>query len=148
MLIDGEVVSNDVSFPFDLTAIALPPVGNTPYRFKCVRPILAAIAPYRTYLPLMLRPIPLDLWSAARHRRKEPRRRTISTVSIRFNESIDADLLDTSGITLTNLGVDGVLGGGDDAVVEVQGLQLSETGRSLFINHHKMKPSLFQVIIN
>ncbi len=61
------------------------------------------------------------------------RRKNISGISVRFDEPIDTELLDLSGITLTNLGADEAVGGDDDTTVTLQGFQTSETGRSLFV---------------
>ncbi|MDJ0660865.1 MAG: Ig-like domain-containing protein [Crocosphaera sp.] len=132
LLVNGEVVSNDVSFPFDLNAIALPSIGNSvTVQVRAVdtggNATLSNLLTFDvvpdTFGPLVSSTTPTE----------GIRRRSISGISVRFNEAIDGTLLNVNGIRLTNLGEDGVLGGGDDTVVAVRGFQLSETGRTLFI---------------
>lgn len=132
LLVNGQVVSNDVSFPFDLSAIALPTLGNsvtvqvratdTGGNTSLSNLLTFDVVP-DTFGPTVTTTTPTE----------DTRRRQISGISVRFNEAIDGDLLNLSGMTLTNLGADGILGGNDDTVVAIQGFQLSETGRTLFI---------------
>ncbi|MFM6116760.1 MAG: Ig-like domain-containing protein [Sphaerospermopsis kisseleviana] len=61
------------------------------------------------------------------------RRKEIPSIAIRFNEALDTTKLNLSGITLTNLGADGVLGGGDDTVATLTDLQTRNFDRTLVI---------------
>ena len=52
---------------------------------------------------------------------------------VRFGESLDASLVNLSGITLTLLGADGVPGGGDDTPVSLAAVEVHMLGQNLSI---------------
>ncbi|MBE9061109.1 Ig-like domain-containing protein [cf. Phormidesmis sp. LEGE 11477] len=134
LLIDGEVVSNDVSFPFDLNAVAL---SNSPLGTSVDIQVRATDTGGNSALSNVLTVDLVPDTFAPEITSTSPsegtRRRAISGFSVRFNEPIDPDLLTESGIKLRNLGEDGTAGGGDDSEITLSNYQLSESGRTLFI---------------
>ncbi len=133
-MVNGEVVANDVSFPFDLSAIAL---SNEPEGTTVDVQVRANDTGGNSSLSNLLTfDIVPDTFApevTSTTPKADSRRRGINGISVRFNEGIDADLVTLAGVTLTNLGEDGVLGGGDDIVVTPQDVQVSESGRTLFV---------------
>ena len=134
LLVNGEVVSNDVSFPFDLTATALnsdPEATTVDVQVRATD--TGGNSTLSNNLTFNLVPDTFAPNVTSTSPKADGRRKNISGISVRFDEPIDTELLDLSGITLTNLGADEAVGGDDDTTVTLQGFQTSETGRSLFV---------------
>ncbi len=134
LLVNGEVVSNDVSFPFDLTATALnddPEATRVDVQVRATD--TGGNSTISNTLTFNLVPDTFAPNVTSTSPKADGRRKNISGISVRFDEPIDTELLDLSGITLTNLGADEAVGGDDDTTVNLQGFQTSETGRSLFV---------------
>ncbi len=134
LLVNDEVVANDISFPFDFSAIALAgePEGttidvqvratDTGGNISLSTLLTIDIVP-DNFAPEVISTTP---------KAETTKRGEINGISVRFNEGIDPELVTLDGITLTNLGEDGVVGG-DDTVVTPQDVQVSESGRTLFV---------------
>ncbi|MDJ0844826.1 Ig-like domain-containing protein [Crocosphaera sp.] len=134
LLVNGEVVSNDVSFPFDLSAIALAELpGGTTATVQVRATDTGGNSSLSNLLTLDISPDTFAPLITSTTPNEGARPRAISTITVRFNEAIDPSLLNVNGITLTNFGEDGVLGTGDDISVTPDRLQLSESGTNLFI---------------
>ncbi|MBX9579612.1 MAG: Ig-like domain-containing protein [Gemmataceae bacterium] len=125
LLLDGRVVANDVSAPFELAAV-VPTLasGATTVRLQ-VRATdtggNATLSNELTYTlttdttpPVLLGATPADGGAGFR----------VSAVTLRFNEGIDAARVSPAGFTLTNLGADAKVGGGDDTAVPVDRLEV------------------------
>ncbi|KHG41357.1 hypothetical protein OA07_11900 [Aphanizomenon flos-aquae 2012/KM1/D3] len=134
LLVNGTVISNDVSFPWDLSVIA---PAITPDKNTVDIQVRATDTGGNTVLSNTLTlnlkedifaPTVLGTTPSEGARRKE-----IPSIAIRFNEALDTTKLNLSGITLTNLGADGVLGGGDDTVATLTDLQTRNFDRTLVI---------------
>lgn len=134
LLVNGQVVRNDVSFPYDLEAIALNDDPNaTTVTVQVMATDTGGNSTLSNVLTFNLVPDTFAPVVSSTTPLANTNRRQIPGISVRFNEALDANKLALSGITLTNLGVDGVLGGGDDTNVIPESFQLSATGRTLFI---------------
>ncbi|MCJ8281557.1 MAG: Ig-like domain-containing protein, partial [Rivularia sp. ALOHA_DT_140] len=115
LLVNGEVVSNDVSFPFDLTATALnddPEATTVDVQVRATD--TGGNSTLSNTLTFYLVPDTFAPNVISTSPKADGRRKNISGISVRFDEPIDTRLLDLSGITLTNLGADEAVGGGDD----------------------------------
>ncbi|MFM7366897.1 MAG: Ig-like domain-containing protein, partial [Sphaerospermopsis kisseleviana] len=134
LLVNGQVISNDVSFPWDLSVIApaITPDKNTvdiqvratdTGGNTALSNTLTLNLSEDVFAPTVLGTTPVE----------GARRREIPSIAIRFNEALDTSNLNLSGITLTNLGADGVLGGGDDTVATLTDLQTRNFDRTLVI---------------
>jgi hypothetical protein len=134
LLVDGRVVANDVSFPFDFTAIAPNIVAGATTVSIQVRATdtggnvsLSNALTYNlvedTFAPTVVSSVPAT----------GGRQRTLDNIAIRFNEAIDLDRLNLSGMTLTNLGGNGVVGGGDDTRVSITSFQTRNFDRTLVL---------------
>ncbi|MDJ0658213.1 MAG: Ig-like domain-containing protein [Crocosphaera sp.] len=134
LLVNGEVVTNDVSFPFDLSAIALAELpGGTSATVQVRATDTGGNSTLSNLLTLEISPDTFAPLITSTTPNEGARPRGISAVTVRFNEAIDPSLLNVNGVTLTNFGEDGVLGTGDDISVTPDRLQLSESGTNLFI---------------
>jgi hypothetical protein len=134
LLVDGEVVNNDLSFPFDFFAVtpnitpsqntvniqvrATDTGGNT-----SLSNLLALNLVEDTFAPQIVSTTPNE----------GGRRRELQSIALRFDEAIDITKLVTTGVTLTNLGADGQLGTPDDLNVSIVGLQTRNYDRTLII---------------
>ncbi len=134
LLVNGEVVGNDVSFPFDLTATALnddPEATTVDVQVRATD--TGGNSTISNNLTFNLVPDTFAPNVTSTSPKADGRRKNISGISVRFDEPIDTKLLDLSGISLKNLGADEAVGGDDDTTFDLQGFQTSETGRSLFV---------------
>jgi hypothetical protein len=128
------VVTNDVSFPWDLSVIT-PNIslgkntvdiqvrttdtgGNT-----AISNLLTLNLVADTTAPIVLGTTPTE----------GGRAKYVPSIAIKFNEAINPTKLNLAGITLTNLGVNGILGGGDDLVTSVSSLQTCNFNQTLVI---------------
>jgi hypothetical protein len=134
LLVDGQVVANDVSFPFDFTAIAPNIIAGANTVSIQVRATdtggnssLSNTLTYNlvedTFAPQVVSSLPAT----------GGRQRLIDSIAIRFNEAIDLNSLNLSGMTLTNLGGNGVIGGGDDTSVRISSFQTRNFDRTLVL---------------
>jgi hypothetical protein len=134
LLVNGLVVTNDVSFPWDLSVIT-PNIslgkntvdiqvrttdtgGNTATSNLLTLNLVADIT-----APIVLGTTPTE----------GGRAKNIPSIAIKFNEAIDPTKLNLTGITLTNLGVNGILGGGDDLLAPISSLQTRNFNKTLVI---------------
>ena len=111
LLINGEVVGNDISFPFDFNIFATE-------RLWKVNTATLQVLVHDTggnttrsnllTLELLEDTIPPSVISSSLAEGSQPA--SISEISLRFDENIDPSSLALSGMTLTNLGVDRILG--------------------------------------
>ena len=132
LIVDGVVVTNDVSFPFEFTptvpatpgdtltieARATDTGGNTGtsniLTFEIVEDIVA--------------PVVIDTTPEA-----DTSVFFTPSIDVRFSESLDTDLVNLSGIDLTFLGADGIVGGSDDVSVDLSSVETRTFGRRLAI---------------
>ena len=124
LLVNGEVVSNDVSFPFDLTATALnddPEATTVDVQVRATD--TGGNSTLSNTLTFNLVPDTFAPNVTSTSPQADGRRKNISGISVRFDEPIDTELLDLSGITLTNLGADEAVGGDDDTAITLQGFE-------------------------
>ncbi|MFM7406107.1 MAG: Ig-like domain-containing protein, partial [Cuspidothrix sp.] len=134
LLVNGQVISNDVSFPWDLSVIA---PAITPDKNTVDIQVRATDTGGNTALSNTLTlNLSEDIFAPAVQGTtpsEGARRKEIPSIAIKFNEALDTTKLNLSGITLTNLGADGVLGGGDDTVATLTDLQTRNFDRTLVI---------------
>ena len=134
LLVNGQTVFNDVSFPFDLSAVALiEDLSNPVIQIQAratdtggnstLSNLLTFDIVEDTIAPVVVGTTP------------EVDENTFFTpsIDIRFNEALDTSLINLSGITLTNLGPDGVLGGGDDRLIQLDSVETRNLDRRLVI---------------
>jgi methionine-rich copper-binding protein CopC len=134
LLVDGQVITNDVSFPWDLSVIA-PLInpnkntfdiqvrttdtgGNTAISNRLTLDLLAD-----RFAPTVLSFTPL----AGSRSRSNP------TITVKFNEAVDSTKLNATGITLTNFGVDGILGNNDDIIISLSSIQTRNFDKTLVL---------------
>jgi hypothetical protein len=134
LLINNQVVQNSVSFPFNLSVTAprltaqSPTVsvqvratdsgGNTTLSDPLVIGLLADTRP-----PVLIGTNPSQGGKSF----------FIAAINLTFDEPLDPAVLNLAAVTLTNLGLDGQIGGGDDVAVAVNPPRLLALGRLLSI---------------
>lgn len=148
LLFNGEVVGNDVSFPFEFSALA-PYIGDGPNTLTAqVRATdtggnsslsneLTFELSEDVFPPVVSRTFPTEgklLFN------KLP-------ISIFFNEKIDASSIDLSGISLTYLGADETLGGGDDEIVALESVQTPSEERISIVPENPLPIGNHQLVI-
>jgi hypothetical protein len=122
LLVNGEVVRNDVSFPFDFSAIALSDDPSAPVTTVQVRAtdtggnvalsnVLVVDLVPDTFAPTI---VSIDLADGAK------RAQGHRTLRIRFSESLDAAGVAASDFTLVEAGPGGLFGDGNDVVVATE----------------------------
>jgi methionine-rich copper-binding protein CopC len=134
LLVDGQVVTNDVSFPWDLSVIAPTIIpGKTTFAIQ-VRTtdtggntalsnrLTLSLSPDR-FAPTVLGITPAEGSSF----RLDP------TIAVSFNEAIDPTKLNSTGITLTNFGTDGILGSNDDMIIPLSNVQTRSFDKTLVV---------------
>ena len=142
---NGNVVTNDVSAPFDLLATmptlasgatsaniqvrATDTGGNSTLSNILTYELIKDNAP-----PVVIRTSPGTQRIGVNN----------SPINIWFNEALDPSRLNLSGLTLMDLGVDGVIGGGDDQVVKLASVQLTEPQRLVILPETGLKPGEYQ----
>jgi hypothetical protein len=135
LLVDGEVVSNDVSFPYDFRVVAPEITDETNSVEIQVRAtdtggnsslsnILKVNLVEDTFAPEVVSTTPSE----------GGRKRNLEEIALRFNEPIDTEILNTSGLTLTYLGADGVVGGNDDATIAIESFRTRNFDRTLVVS--------------
>ncbi len=121
VLVNGNVVASDASFPFDLSIAAPARTAGTPNALIQVRATdsggnssLSNMLSYGlvddAFPPIVLSVAP-------------PNNSQVfytPSVNVRFNEPLDLTRLDPAGVHLIELGADGLVGGGDDTVLTVR----------------------------
>ena len=134
LLVNGEVASNDVSFPFELRAIALsddPDATTVEVQARATdtggnvalsNPLTFELVP-DTFAPLVQSTTPTADISAI----------NVSAFTITFNEALDTTIVDPSGITVLNLGEDGENGGDDDTSVTIQTVETPSERRLVIL---------------
>ena len=134
LLVNGEVLQNDLSFPFDLSAVApnITPESNT-IQIQVRATDTGGNSSLSNQLTIELVEDTFAPETVSTTPSEGDRRRNIPAISVRFNEAIDTERLDISGISLTNLGEDGVLGTDDDFAVTPEGLNTINFDRTLVI---------------
>ncbi len=149
LLMNGQIVVNDVSAPFDLSAIA-PTLangaatvafqvratdtgGNVGLSNTLTYNLTSDITP-----PVLIGSGPTDDGAGFR----------VDTVTLRFNEPIDASRLSVDGVTLTNLGANSRLGGGDDSNITVTEIESPSPRRVVIHTEQPFGESRYQLTVN
>jgi hypothetical protein len=134
LLVNGLVITNDVSFPWDLSVIT-PNIslGKNTVDIQvrttdtggnnAISNLLTLNLVADTTAPIVLGTTPTE----------DGRTKSVPSITIKFNEAIDPTKLNIAGITLTNLGPNGILGGGDDVITSVSSLQTRNFNQTLVI---------------
>ena len=130
LLVNGQVVQESTSFPFNL-ALTAPLLTATATTFTVqVRatdtggnttlsaPLVVSLA-VDTQPPALVGSTPSEGGKSF----------FIPAIDLRFDKALDPSALNLAGITLTNLGADGQVGGGDDVTVAVDPPLLLGAGR-------------------
>jgi hypothetical protein len=129
-LVNGRVVNTDLSFPYDFSTFA-PSLasGVTTVRIQAravdtggntglSNELMYELVP-DTFGPTVVSSLPAE----------GARRLSIRGITLQFNEPIDPASVTPAAVTLTNLGADGVVGGGDDTPVPIGTITVSGTRR-------------------
>ncbi|EDX82789.1 Bacterial pre-peptidase C-terminal domain family [Synechococcus sp. PCC 7335] len=149
LLLNGEVVRNDVSFPFDALSAIAPNItanrntvsiqvratdtgGNSTLSNELIFNLVED-----TFTPSIVSTNPVDGGAGV----------NVSRIKLRFDEEINTSLLNLSGFTLTNLGTDGLIGGGDDAAVDVQSFDATSAKRLLLFPKEVLEEGTYQLSI-
>ncbi|MDB5338653.1 MAG: Phosphoesterase, PA-phosphatase related protein [Planctomycetaceae bacterium] len=149
LLVNGVVQANDVQAPFDFFAI-MPAIaaagtqaivqvratdtgGNSTLSNALTFGLLPDVVP-----PTLISTTPSNNDVAF----------DTNAISLRFSEAINPSLLNLSGVTLTNLGNDGVLGGGDDSIVPLASIQAASANRVIVLPQAPLPKGKFQLVVN
>ncbi|MHA4866064.1 Ig-like domain-containing protein [Duganella sp. PWIR1] len=133
LLVNGEVVSNDVSFPFDLftQAPAISAAGNTlTLQVRATDTggnVAVSDVTTLTVVPDTFPPL-LNAASVA----DGERRFFVRSIDLSFDEPLDTGRLDPAGVSLLRAGADGQFGTADDTVIAVR-LDSRAYGQSLSV---------------
>ena len=150
LLVNGQVVRNDASFPWDLAATA--PVTNQPTTLLIQA--RATDAGGNTGLSNLLTievipdlVAPALIGSAPSPGQIVPR---VELIDLWFDEALDASLLQAAAVTLTNLGPDNVIGGDDDTLVPISSLSLRDQDLTLRLvpDRELQTPGQYRLLIN
>ena len=149
LLVNGEVVTNDVSAPFDFFA-AMPTLAagattatvqvratDTGGNSTLSNELTFELVP-DTIAPVVVSTTP-DIGGAGFD---------VSSISIRFNEALDTSLVSLAGITLTNLGADGTIGGGDDVVSPLRLVQTPSERRLAIFTQNPLEFGNYQLSLD
>ena len=133
LLLNGQVVANRVSAPYDFS-VAVPPLTGSPNlsvelratdtggNSKLSAPLTFEIVDDK-FSPVLLGTTPSD----------DSKVFYTPSIDVRFNEPIDAELVSESDVSILFLGGDGAAGGGDDRVIVVRETNVRSSGRKLVI---------------
>ncbi|WP_017719654.1 Ig-like domain-containing protein [Kamptonema formosum] len=149
LLVNDEVVRNDVSFPFDLEAVAPNITADSNTATIQVRAtdtggntvlsnILTVNLVEDTFAPVVSNTTPAAGGFGL----------NIPFITIRFNEPIDTSLADLSGLTLTNLGADGAIGGGDDTAVALSAVETPSARRLVILSEGTLPLGNYQLTVD
>ncbi len=120
LLVNGVVVANEVSAPFEFVAPAPSLADGTSEMNIQVRAtdtgLNSSLSNALTY-ELVEDTVPPEVIGTTPGEGITGFK--VSSVTVRFNEPLDTGIVDLAGVTLTNLGADGLPGGGDDMEVEL-----------------------------
>ncbi len=134
LLVDGRIVATDISFPYDLTAVARrQTVGANTIEVQIIAADTGGNSTVSDSLVFELVPDTFAPTVVGTTPASEDSVFYTPSIDVRFDEPLDGSLLLLSGVSVTNLGEDGVLGGGDDASVPLDTLALRSLGRRLAI---------------
>ena len=132
LLVNGQVVRNDASFPWDLVATT-PPVSNQPITLMIQ--VRATDTGGNTGLSnLLIVDVIPDLVAPAlmgtvpNNGQTVPR---VDEIDLLFDEALDTNLLVATGVELTHLGANNLPGGGDDTIIAISQLILRDQDRTL-----------------
>ncbi len=132
-LVNGEVVRQDVSFPWDFLTSA--PIINGASSLtvqaratdtggnSALSNILSFELVEDTVAPSVVGTFPLADGAVI----------SAASIDLTFNEALDDDQLDVAGVTILNLGADGIVGGGDDLAIDLSDLVLRNRGQLLSV---------------
>lgn len=147
--VNDEVVRNDVSFPFDLEAVAPNITADSNTATIQVRAtdtggntvlsnVLTVNLVEDTFAPVVSNTTPAAGKVGL----------NIPFITIRFNEPIDTSLADLSGLTLTNLGADGAIAGGDDTAVALGAVETPSDRRLVILSEGTLPVGNYQLTVD
>jgi hypothetical protein len=133
-LVNGQVVSNDVSFPYDFSAVAAPATpGGTTMSIQVRATDTGGNDRLSNTLTFNLVPDTFPPTVVGTTPTAGQKVFFTPSVSVRFSEPLDTSLLNSTGVSLKFLGADGVPGGGDDVSVPVRSVEPRNLGRGVAI---------------
>ncbi|WP_419580402.1 Ig-like domain-containing protein [Stieleria magnilauensis] len=134
LLVNGQVVQNDVAFPFDFIAIAPALAGGPSSVSIQVRAIdtggntsLSNILSYDLVADSIAPSVVGTTPQSGQKVFFTP------SIDVRFDEPLNTALVNAGGVSLIFLGADGVVGGGDDQTVPLRSVESRVLGRRLSI---------------
>ena len=149
LLMDGVVVARDVSAPFDLQAVtpslasgatevsfqvrATDTGGNVGLSDTITYTLTPDITP-----PVLINSTPADTSAGFR----------VRAVTLRFDEPIGSTALALSAFTLTDLGSNFQLGGGDDATIALDRVEVLSPRRVVVYTTEELGEGLFQLDVD
>ncbi|NET00825.1 MAG: hypothetical protein F6K61_09680 [Sphaerospermopsis sp. SIO1G1] len=149
LLFNGEVVQNDVSFPFDLSGIAPNITPNNNQLEVQVRATdTGGNSTITEALTFDLLPDTFAPEVANTNPENNGIGENVKAISISFNENIDISQINLSGITLTSLGADGIVGGGDDSVLALAGVETPSNRRLVVLLEESLAIGQYQLTLD
>ena len=149
LLFNGEVVQNDLSFPFDLSGIA---PNITPDNNQLEVQVRATDTGGNSTLSEILTFDLLPDTFAPEVANSNPENNgvgeNVKAISIRFNENIDTSRINLSGITLTSLGADGTIGDGDDSAVALAAVETPSNRRLVVLLEESLPIGKYQLTLD
>ncbi|MGE3777010.1 MAG: Ig-like domain-containing protein [Pirellulaceae bacterium] len=149
LLVDGRVVRNDVSAPFDFVATA---PNITPSAISFTIQVRATDTGGNSTLSnaLSIELIedtvpPTVVQTSPRNGAFAP---DVAAISVTFSEPIDPANFNVAGITLTSFGPDGVEGGGDDSVLPLSRVSLSSSRRLVALTNNPLPLGNYRVTVS
>ncbi|MCA9050793.1 MAG: Ig-like domain-containing protein, partial [Planctomycetaceae bacterium] len=149
LLMNGIVVARDVSAPFDLNAVtpalasgvtdvsfqvrATDTGGNSGLSETLTYSLTPDITP-----PVLISSTPADAGAGFR----------VTAVTLWFDEPIDTTILTVNGLTLTNLGSDFRIGGGDDTDVRLDRIDVLSPRRIVVYTDQPLEEASYQIDVN
>jgi hypothetical protein len=149
LLFNDVVVRNDVSFPFDLSAVApnIAPGRNTlTVQVRATdtggNTTLSNLLTFNliedTIAPTVVTTNPINNGTGE----------NVEAITLRFNENINPALINLSGVTLTNLGADGAIGGGDDSAVALTAIEAPSARRLTVLPQKSLAAGNYRLVLN
>ena len=150
LLVNGIVTEVDTSFPFSFTRIIPPIMGEARTLTLQAKASDMALNEAATS-PLVIEILP-DTTPPMLADTQPTEGSTVfapGAISLTFNEIMDATVLNLGAVSLVGLGPNGVLGGGDDTVLALTGIEPRGLGQRIAITPAStLPPGRFRLTVN
>ena len=149
LLVNGDVVRNDASFPWDFLVPTL--LTNQPSTLLIqvratdtggntgLSNLLTIEVVPDTLAPQLIETIPSE----------GQRTKRVEQIDLKFDQALNTVLLALSGVHLTNLGPDNLPGGGDDRVTDISSIVVRDLGRTVrLVPNSELAEGFYRLVVD